>query len=57
MRFTLAIAAVISTFATSAFAEERETIGFGRIFNNDFFGDQADRWQTGSNTFSIVRGR
>lgn len=57
MRFTLAIAAVISTFATSAFAEGRETIGFGRIFNNDFFGDQADRWQTGSNTFSIVRGR
>ncbi|MEN8897049.1 MAG: lipid A-modifier LpxR family protein [Yoonia sp.] len=57
MRFTLAIAAVISTFATSAFAEGRETIGFGRIFNNDFFGDQADRLQTGSNTFSIVRGR
>jgi len=42
--------------AGSATAEPRETLGFGRMFNNDFFGDTQDRWRTGSYTFSILRG-
>lgn len=34
----------------------RETLGFGRFFNNDYLGDNEDRWQTGSYTVSILRG-
>ena len=33
----------------------RETLGYGRIFNNDFLGDNEDRWRTGSNAVSMVR--
>lgn len=42
--------------ASPAVAQDRETLGFGRLFNNDFFGDNDDRWRTGSYVFSIVRG-
>jgi hypothetical protein len=37
-------------------AQDRETLGFGRIFNNDYFGDTQDRWRSGSYAYSIVRG-
>ncbi|MBO6855081.1 MAG: DUF2219 family protein [Marivivens sp.] len=33
------------------------TLGYGRIFSNDFFGDGVDRWRTGSYSFSMVRGK
>ena len=42
--------------ASSGVAQERETLGYGRIFTNDFFGDNEDRWRSGSYAFSIVRG-
>ena len=42
--------------ATPAIAQERETLGFGRIFNNDQIGDLEDRWRTASYAYSIVRG-
>ena len=42
--------------AAPAVAQERETLGFGRIFTNDFFGDNQDRWRSGSYAYSIVRG-
>ncbi|RYG92891.1 DUF2219 family protein [Loktanella sp. IMCC34160] len=38
------------------FGPERETLGVGRLFNNDQFGDTYDRWRTGSYVFSLVRG-
>lgn len=37
-------------------AQERDTIGYGRLFNNDFFGDFEDRWRSGSYVYSITRG-
>jgi len=37
-------------------AQEREALGVGRIFTNDFFGDNKDRWRSGSYAYSIVRG-
>ncbi len=37
-------------------AQDRETLGTGRLFTNDYFGDTQDRWRTGSYTYSIVRG-
>jgi Uncharacterized protein conserved in bacteria (DUF2219) len=37
-------------------AQERVTLGFGRLFTNDALGDGQDRWQSGSYTLSLVRG-
>lgn len=38
-----------------AAAEETVTIGVGRLFTNDFFGDGQDRWHTGSYVVSWMR--
>lgn len=38
-----------------AAAEPRETIGTGRIFSNDYFGDGRDRWRSGSFSYSHLR--
>ncbi len=38
------------------FFDQRETLGFGRLFTNDFFGDGKDRWRTGSYAVSWMRG-
>lgn len=37
-------------------AQERTTLGWGRLFNNDVLGDTQDRWQTGSGVVSKVTG-
>ena len=42
--------------ATPAIAQDRETIGVGRLFTNDYFGDGDDRWRSGSYSISIIRG-
>ena len=57
MRPVLTILFATFAFATSVIAQERAQIGEGRLFNNDYFGDGRDRWQTGSYVFSHVRGR
>lgn len=57
MRLCLVLAALLATFGSPSFAQERDVIGEGRLFNNDFFGDGSDRWQTGSYVFSHIRGR
>ncbi len=40
----------------SAQAEDRVTLGWGRLFTNDALGDGDDRWRTGAYTVSRVRG-
>lgn len=35
---------------------ERQFLGVGRIFSNDYLGDGEDRWRTGSYSLSVVRG-
>lgn len=42
--------------AASAQAEQRVTLGWGRLFANDQIGDGRDRWHTGSYSVSRVRG-
>ncbi|MDF0596570.1 lipid A-modifier LpxR family protein [Psychromarinibacter halotolerans] len=37
-------------------AQGRETIGWGRLFTNDFLGDNHDRWRTGGYVVSKVIG-
>jgi hypothetical protein len=56
----LALLALASLAFPSAPAQaqtgERVTLGFGRLFTNDFFGDGRDRWHSGGYTFSLLRG-
>lgn len=55
--FLLAVLAALPMMAGSvATAEERVTLGWGRMFTNDQIGDGKDRWRTGSYTVSRVRG-
>ncbi len=42
--------------AGNARAEERVTLGWGRLFTNDALGDGEDRWNTGSYAVSKVMG-
>lgn len=55
----LIIAAIcaICSLHTPAMAQERSSIGTGRLFTNDYFGDGDDRWRTGSYVVSHVRSR
>ena len=39
-----------------ATAQDRVTLGWGRLFTNDAIGDLDDRWRTGSYTFSKLTG-
>ncbi|MEM9755185.1 MAG: lipid A-modifier LpxR family protein, partial [Pseudomonadota bacterium] len=48
--------AVFLLAAAPALAQDRQTLGFGRLFSNDVLGDGEDRWRTGSYAFSVVRG-
>ena len=42
--------------AVPATAQDRVTLGWGRMFSNDGIGDGEDRWRTGAYTVSRVRG-
>ncbi len=42
--------------AMPAQAEDRVTLGWGRMFSNDALGDQKDRWRTGGYQVSRIRG-
>jgi hypothetical protein len=50
------LAAVVSIMPLSANAEDRLTLGWGRLLDNDALGDLHDRWHSGSYTVSMVRG-
>lgn len=39
-----------------AVAQDRVTLGWGRMFSNDALGDGHDRWRTGSYSISRIRG-
>lgn len=45
-----------ATLAAPALAEDRVTLGWGRIFTNDAIGDADDRWRTGAYSVSRLRG-
>ncbi|MEY4981847.1 MAG: hypothetical protein RIR62_113 [Pseudomonadota bacterium] len=52
-----ALALVLMAGTTpAAEAQERVTLGWGRLLTNDIIGDGRDRWRTGSYTLSRVRG-
>lgn len=51
-----ALCVFLTFFTAPVLAEERVTLGWGRIFTNDIFGDTRDRWRTGSFAVSRIRG-
>ena len=61
LRFALSLFALFVASASFAQAEglsfgvERETVGVGRQFNNDWLGDGKDRWRSSSYVVSFVR--
>lgn len=48
--------AIVLSFGSPAISQERVTLGWGRLLNNDALGDGKDRWRTGSYVLSRVRG-
>lgn len=42
--------------AAPSLAEDRVTLGWGRMFSNDALGDGHDRWRTGGYQVSMLRG-
>jgi hypothetical protein len=55
MRFGLLVIG-LALACLPAFAQDRSTLGWGRLFTNDSFGDGDDRWHTGSYGISVLRG-
>lgn len=53
---SFAIALMCAGVSGSAVAEDRGSIGWGSLFNNDALGDGKDRWRTASLVVSHVRG-
>lgn len=56
MRLAFLLLALALLPAAPAATQERQTLGVGRLFSNDFLGDHEDRWRTGSWSLSVVRG-
>lgn len=52
----LAAIAALSLLPSAGTAQERVTLGYGRMFSNDALGDTNDRWRTGSYALSMIRG-
>lgn len=53
---TLLFLGVSAPVSAEVSPQARETIGWGRFFNNDYLGDRDDRWHTSSYSVSRVRG-
>jgi len=56
MMRAVALACLLLTLPVGAASEERALLGVGRIFTNDYFGDNRDRWRTGSYALSFATG-
>jgi len=52
----LLAATALLTMMTPVQAQDRVTLGWGRLFSNDALGDGQDRWRTGAYALSLVRG-
>lgn len=54
--FALCLSALTAVTPDVSAAQERVTLGWGRMFTNDAIGDGHDRWRTGAYTVSRLRG-
>jgi hypothetical protein len=53
---TLFLLLICLSYAEPTVADNRDVLGIGRLFTNDYLGDRADRWRSGSYQVSIMRG-
>ena len=51
LALTFGLTATVPAFAAA------ETLGWGRVFSNDYAGDGHDRWRSGSFALSMLRGQ
>lgn len=56
MRLALLAACLVGGLSVPVAAQDRVTLGWGRLFTNDALGDGQDRWRTGAYAVSILRG-
>ena len=56
IKAALAIGLALLTLTGPSIAQDRVTLGWGRMFSNDALGDGHDRWRTGSYSVSRIRG-
>jgi len=56
IRALSAVLASLSLMSAAGAEPTRETLGYGRLFTNDYLGDNQDRWRTGSYAVSKVTG-
>lgn len=57
MALRWATALALALWAETVTAETAETLGVGRLFTNDHFGDGDDRWRSTSYVLSVARGQ
>ena len=56
IKAALVIVMAIAALSSPVAAQDRVTLGWGRMFTNDALGDARDRWRTGSYSVSRIRG-
>lgn len=56
MMIRVLMACLLCVLPFASLAQERQTLGWGRLFSNDALGDLHDRWRSGSYTVSLMRG-
>ncbi len=56
MRLALFAVTYLSLLSAPVTAQDRVTLGWGRLFSNDAIGDGTDRWRTGAYAISRIRG-
>lgn len=56
LKALLVAASAVLMLASPLAAQERQTLGVGRLFSNDYLGDNRDRWRTGGYSVSLLRG-
>lgn len=54
--FTGLFMTILFAFSAPIFAGDRVILGYGRLVTNDWFGDNQDRWHTGSVVMSALQG-
>jgi len=56
IRGAMAFLVWVTLLCGSALAQDRVTLGWARLLDNDLLGDLQDRWHSGSYTVSVLRG-
>ena len=56
IRLLVVLVSALLVLGTPGHTQDRLTLGWGRLLDNDLLGDMQDRWHSGSYTVSVLRG-